>query len=337
MNKIYEIDEKDNNYPQSLKKVCKTKPKIYAMGNLNLLKNKSIAIVGSRKNTEYGEKYAAKFAYELSNFGITVVSGLAIGIDTIAHKYSMENKGHTIAVLGSGLKKIYPPENKELFYNILKNDGCVISKEEPGEGVDLSRFPKRNEIISGISNGVLVIEARKYSGSGITAKYGFKQNKPVFCVPNKLDETTGVGTNNLIKKGAKLITNVNEILETIGEGKTRELNFKFDIKETKKEKITKSIDEQYMPIYEMLQKKPIEINELARKSNKSIIEIEQKITIMEIEGLIEILPRKYCKNKGVICIINNLKENTEKILPQNIYKKMGTLFWRETLIAIWEK
>lgn len=340
INKIYEIEQNDSNYPQNLNNVLKTKPKIYAMGNLELLNNRSIiAIVGSRKNTEYGARYAAEFAYKLSSVGVTIISGLAIGIDTIAHKYSMKNKGHTIAVLGSGLRKIYPAENKDLFYEILENGGCVVSKEKPDEEADLSKFPKRNEIIAGISCGIVVVEARARSGSQITAKYGMKQNKPIFCIPNRLNEKTGVGTNNLIKNGAKLVTNVNDILETIKEEKIEDKKFNFELEEKIREEIdsmanknaecivknklenrikTLEIDKKYLFLYEILKEKPMEINEFARRTNKTIVEIEQDITIMEIENLVEITPRKHCKNKGVICIINNQKENMEKILHQNI-------------------
>ena len=133
--------------------------------------NISLAIVGSRKCTSYGIKYAKKFASEISKNNITVVSGLAIGIDTIAHEFSKDSIGRTIAVVGCGLDHIYPKENEELFKQILENGGCIISEHPSGTKVDTKNFPKRNRIISGISMGVLVIEAAYKSGSTITARH----------------------------------------------------------------------------------------------------------------------------------------------------------------------
>lgn len=253
------------------------------------MNNKSIAIVGSRVSTKYGEYYAAKFAEEISKKGITIVSGLAKGIDTIAHQNSKQEKGRTIAVLGCGFNHIYPKENEELFKQIVEDNGCVISQYSPDTDIDLKEIPFRNRIISALSEGVLVVEARYRSGSGITAKYAFEQDKKVFCLPNQIGVTTGVGTNNLIKEGAMLVTNSNEILTQIGE------NVEEDIEEN--EKIELKIPDDYKEIYGKLQEGKIEINELARFSNKMIAQINQKLTLMELDGLIEILPGNIVKIK----------------------------------------
>lgn len=289
--KIYEIDETDKNYPQALLQIKNNPKKIYAMGNIKLLQNKALAIVGTRDNTTYGEEYTKRIAKKISQAGITVVSGLAIGIDSIAHRYSMQNKGRTIAVIGSGFHHIYPEENKELFNEILQNKGCIVSEYSPNERVKMSHFPTRNRIIAGLSKGVLVIEAKYRSGSSITARYAFEQQKPAFCLPNQVGIKTGVGTNNLIKTGAKLITNINEILFEIGEEQIIEQ----DVEEENNKTI--KVEKEYAALYQMLKKGPMTNNELAKDLKESIVEINQKLTIMEIEGLIETLPGNKVKRK----------------------------------------
>ena len=289
INKIYEINETNKLYPKKLLKIKDRPNKIYAVGNIELLNNKSIAIVGSRLSTVYGERYAVKFAKEISKAGITIVSGLAKGIDTIAHENSKQEKGKTIAVIGCGFNHIYPKENEELFNKIIENDGCVISQYSPNTDINLKEIPFRNRIISALSEGVLVVEARYRSGSGITAKYAFEQNKKVFCLPNQIGVTTGVGTNNLIKEGAILVTNPNEILTQIGENVEKDPQ--------KDEKIELKVPDEYKEIYEKLEEGKIEINELSRILNKTIAQINQKLTLMELEGLIEILPGNIVKIK----------------------------------------
>lgn len=282
INKIYEINETDRLYPKKLLQIKDRPNKIYVVGNIELLNNKSIAIVGSRISTTYGEYYAAKFAKEISKKGITIISGLAKGIDTVAHQNSKQEKGRTIAVLGCGFNHVYPKENEELFNEIIENGGCIVSQYSPNTDINLKEVPFRNRIISALSDGVLIVEARYRSGSGVTAKYAFEQNKKVFCLPNQVGVTTGVGTNNLIKKGAILVTNPNEILTQIGE------NVEKDTEENEKTEF--KIPNEYKEIYEKLEEGKIGINELARSLNQTIIQINQKLTLMELEGLIEMLP-----------------------------------------------
>lgn len=282
INKIYEINETDELYPKKLLQIKDRPNKIYAVGNIELLNNKSIAIVGSRISTTYGEYYAAKFAKEISKKGITIISGLAKGIDTVAHQNSKQEKGKTIAVLGCGFNHVYPKENEELFNEIIEDGGCIVSQYSPDTDINLKEVPFRNRIISALSEGVLIVEARHRSGSGVTAKYAFEQNKKVFCLPNQIGVTTGVGTNNLIKVGAILVTKSNEILTQIGE------NVEKDTEENEKTKL--KIPDEYKEIYEKLEEGKIGTNELARSLNQTIVQINQKLTLMELEGLIEMLP-----------------------------------------------
>lgn len=282
INKIYEINETDRLYPKKLLQIKDRPNKIYVVGNIELLNNKSIAIVGSRISSTYGEYYAAKFAKEISKKGITIISGLAKGIDTVAHQNSKQEKGRTIAVLGCGFNHVYPKENEELFNEIIEDGGCIVSQYSPNTDINLKEVPFRNRIISALSEGVLIVEARHRSGSGVTAKYAFEQNKKVFCLPNQIGVTTGVGTNNLIKEGAILVTNPNEILTQIGE------NVEKDTEENEKTEF--KIQNEYKEIYEKLEEGKIGINELARSLNQTIVQINQKLTLMELEGLIEMLP-----------------------------------------------
>lgn len=322
--KIYEIEETDNLYPKQLLKIKKHPQKLYVTGNPQILNNKCLAIVGTRDSTEYGKYYAKEFAKEISRLGITVVSGLAIGIDSVCHQSSMSELGKTIAVIGSGLNNIYPEENIELAKQIIKNGGAIISEYPPDTEADVSKFPIRNRIIAGLSKGVLVIEAKFRSGSSNTATHAFSQDKKVFCIPERLGEKTGVGTNNLIKKGAYLVTNVNEILKELQEDlystnkierfkenftkyidcKTKNFNDK-RVKETKvnckqeasvKEK-RENIDAKYQPICNLLEKKPMDKNEISRILDINISDLNTRLTMMEIEGYIESMPGNYIKIK----------------------------------------
>ena len=266
---MQEIKIEDKLYPNELRKIKSPPNKIYIKGNLELLKNVSIAIVGSRECTSYGFRQAYEFSKELSKNNICIISGLAEGIDTAAHLGAMHQIGKTIAVIGSGFNYIYPEENKILLESIIKNDGLVITEYSLNEEPKPTNFPKRNRIMSGLSKGILIVEAKNRSGTLITAKFANEQNKKVFCIPNNIDSKNSIGTNNLINQGAKLVINVNDILQEIIEEET---------------------NEEYKCIYSILNSYPMNINEIAKKANLSIAETNQIITMLEIEGLIEKLP-----------------------------------------------
>ena len=271
----------DKEYPQRLLKIKDYPKQLYVEGNIELLNKNSIAIVGSRLHSKYGEEYATIFANELSKNGITVISGLAKGIDTIAHKESKDYLGNTIAVIGSGFNHIYPKENEKLFKEIIEGNGCIISEYEPNQEIDNTKFPERNRIISGIALGVLVIEAKFRSGSEITATYAMKQGKKVFCIPRNIGEKNGVGTNNLIKKGAKLVTSPNEIMDELEINYNKEENIEIEHKEVK---------EEYLKVYNYIENIPININELIKKCGLNISEINRILTMLELEGNIKTLP-----------------------------------------------
>ena len=213
--KIEAICVHDKAYPQILKNIYDFPKKLYIKGNKAILNNTSIAIVGCRENTKYGEKVAKSFAYHLAKNNIVIISGLARGIDSYAHIGAIYAKGKTIAVLGNGLDITYPKENKILADKIIEYGGCLISEYPIGTEPSKMNFPARNRIISGMSQGVVVVEAKERSGSLITADFALEQGKNVFAVPGPITIQTSVGTNELIKQGAIPVTNYRDILREI--------------------------------------------------------------------------------------------------------------------------
>lgn len=203
----------DKSYPKKLRNIYDPPLVLYAKGNINLLNRLGIAIVGCRLSTNYGNNISTQFSYILSKYNINVISGLARGIDASSHKGAIKANGNTIAVVGSGLDIIYPYENKYLFTEIIEKGGLIISEYVPGTKPISKNFPQRNRIISGISNGVLVVEAKEKSGSLITAEFALEQGREVYAVPGNINSMNSVGTNELIKQGAKMVTSVSEILE----------------------------------------------------------------------------------------------------------------------------
>lgn len=212
-NNIELITIEDKEYPDKLKLIYDPPIVLYIKGNKKILNEKSVAIVGCRLCTKYGENIAKKLAYNLSLNNINVISGLARGIDSCAHKGSLNGEGKTIAVVGCGLDRVYPEENKELFNKIINNNGAIISEYVIGTKPLAKNFPKRNRIISGLSNGVIVVEAREKSGTLITADFALEQGKEVYAVPGNITNCNSYGTNELIKQGAKSVTNIQDILE----------------------------------------------------------------------------------------------------------------------------
>ena len=277
MEDYIEININDERYPSKLKEIKNVPKRLFLRGNIELFGSNSIAIVGSRDCTSYGFYKAYEFAKELSKKGICVISGLAQGIDTAAHLGAIHQKGKTIAVLGTGLNKIYPKENENLAESIIKNDGLIISEYGLYEERKSENFPKRNRIMSGLSDGILVIEARRKSGTLITARYAREQGKKVFSLPGNIDIINSSGTNELIKNGATLVTDVKDILD------------EFTI-ENKEEIIKEEVNQEYKAVYDILGKVPVHINEICKKTNKSMAEVNQIITMLEIEGLIKSLP-----------------------------------------------
>lgn len=272
--KIIDIENKD--YPNQLKLIEKPPKKLYVLGDEKILKEKSIAIIGSRNCTPYGEVEAFKFSEQLTKKGLVITSGMAIGIDSYAHKGCISQNGKTIAVLGCGFNHLYPKENTELFKKIIDTGGAVVSEYAPYIEPSSEKFRHRNRIVSGLSIATLIIEAEQRSGTTITARYTIDQGKPVFCIPNSLENNKGIGTNEMLKKGALLATNVDDIITKIEEN---------DNNISKEDNI--KIKKQYREIYDIFEEKAISINEIYKKLKLNINEINSKLLLMEMEGLIK--------------------------------------------------
>lgn len=212
--KIEEISIESKEYPEQLREIYDAPLKLYVLGNKEILNQTGVAIVGSRNATEYGKRVALQFSKDLSKNGINIISGLALGIDTCAHLGTLHQDciGKTIAVLGSGLDEIYPKQNISLARKIIHMGGCLISEYPLETKPEKMHFPQRNRIISGLSKGVLVVEASEKSGALITADFALEQGREVFAVPGNISNFTSVGTNNLIKQGAKLVASFEDIV-----------------------------------------------------------------------------------------------------------------------------
>ena len=276
---IKEIRIEDDLYPQSLRDIKNPPKKLYLLGNESLLKEKCISVIGSRLCTEKGRELAEKFAKDLSKVGMCIVSGMAKGIDTAAHIGALKTTGKTIAVLGGGFNHIFPKENEKLFFEILERGGTIISEYEENVEPTPRQFVERNRIVSGLSMGVLVIEAKYRSGTSITADFAKSQNRKVFCIAHGIDEKEGAGTNRLIKNGAKLVTCIEDI--------TNEFNINTEAltKQSKKQEII--VPKEYIPIYKFIGENPINADEICKKSNISISQVNYVLTMLELEGYIK--------------------------------------------------
>lgn len=265
------IEFNDEEFPESLRNLKKIPNRLYFQGNINILNQNGIAVIGTRECSEYGKRWCEKFVKELLEYDLVVISGMARGIDTIAHKTALKYGGKTIAVLPSGFNNIYPKENLELYEQIIANDGLIISEYMPEVEPSSNRFLERNRIVSGLSIGTLVIEAEYRSGTSVTARMTKEQGKLVFCIPGSLDNKKSIGTNRLIQNGANLVTKVEDIVENYNLKKKIKIGIKDEI-------------------LDILSDEPIDFNELLKNSNLKINEFMAKITMLELEGYIKRLP-----------------------------------------------
>lgn len=242
------------------------------------------AIVGTRKPTSYGRQIAYKFARELAEAGFIIVSGMAMGVDAIAHQSVLDAGGKTIAVLGCGVNVIYPAVNNQLYHNIIKTGGAVISEFPPDQTVLKGLFISRNRIISGLSRGVLIAEGGEFSGALITAKYAGIQGKDVFAVPSPINSDMSRAPNLLIKQGAKLVTTVEDIYQ----------EFNMKITPRKKEDIRQNLTEIEKSVFDILVKNPKTVDDIAIELGKTVSEVLNLISVLEIQGVVEKnLEKKY--------------------------------------------
>ena len=211
-NNIDIISIQDKEYPKLLKEIYSPPLFLYIKGNKKILNNNSIAIIGCREASEYGINIAKDFSYNIANQNINIISGLAKGIDSMAHLGAVKANKNTIAVLGNGLDTIYPKENYSLAQKILNSGGAIISEYPLGTKPQKEHFPERNRIISGMSNRILVVEAKEKSGTLITVDFALEQGRDVLVIPGNIGSLNSFGTNELIKQGARLVTSWEECI-----------------------------------------------------------------------------------------------------------------------------
>ena len=269
---ITSITIESEHYPPLLRHIQNPPLLLYVRGNLEVLTNDCLAIVGTRGHTEYGNRSLQDLAGPLARAGFTIVSGLAIGIDALAHRAALKEKTPTIAVLGSGLSDeiLYPHQNVRLAHEILASGGTLISEYESATRAQLFTFPQRNRIISGMSKGVLVVEGDIKSGTMITAREAADQGRDVFALPGTIYSTKSRGTNYLIQRGAKLVTCAQDILES------------YDIYLPEIAQIQPA-NEQEASILKALVEDPLTINELIRTTNLESSQMTATLMVMELE------------------------------------------------------
>ena len=272
------INWEDNIFPENLKCIKNPSKKLFYEGDINLLNSLCFSVVGSRDLTNYGRRIEEKFVKELSLRGITIVSGMAVGADTVAHKETIKNRGKTIAVLPCGLNNIYPKENIELYKNIVNSGGLVISEYENNFEAESKRFLERNRIVSALSLGLLVVEAKHRSGTSVTVDFAKEQGKKVFAIPGRLDSKNGVGVNRMIKEGAIMVVSANDIIQEVPEFQNLSKNISIKNDFVKKE---------YRKIYSFLNDEPVSLDELCIKTNNGVQETLNLLSLMEIDDLIE--------------------------------------------------
>jgi len=279
----------DQDYPENLKNISGAPIVLYCLGSLTKEDACSVAIVGSRRASIYGLNSAFKFAAGLAQRGLTVVSGLARGIDTYAHRGALKAGGRTLAVLGSGFNRLYPPENKTLAAEIARQ-GAVISEFPLNTEPQRQNFPRRNRLISGLSLGVLVAEAAKNSGALITVDFALEQGREVFALPGKIDSFTSTGTNALIQQGAKLVTACEDILE--------ELFLPLDkIKNSSAHCLPPAenllFDKSQAKLYHCIGESAVSIDELVEKTEFDPAQLSGLLLDLRLGKLIKELPGKY--------------------------------------------
>ena len=268
----------DDNYPSFLKQISNPPMLLYCIGDIGLLCTDQIAVVGARNNSTYGKNVAKKIITELATVSnVAITSGLAYGIDTLAHHYALESNLKTIAVMGTGIDIIYPSSNRSLYHKIAR-EGLIVS--EYGFGVKPLRhnFPQRNRIISALSKGVLVIEASSKSGSLITADLALEQNKEVFAIPGSIFNSASLGCNELIKQGAKLVNNANDIIE------------EFSLNSTNKpfaEDCSADLDDKEKVIFDCINSTLTTVDQIVNQSNLSYDEVTNVLFELEMKSLVE--------------------------------------------------
>lgn len=276
----------DAEYPDLLRQISSAPIALFVIGDPSVLKTPQIAMVGSRQFSHYGAHWARYFASQLCLNGLTITSGLALGIDAISHRGALKVSGKTIAILGSGLEHISPKSNLSLAHEIIQNKGALVSEFLPNEIAKPEYFPRRNRIISGLSLGTFIVEASEKSGSLITARYAIEQNRDVFALPSDIQQATQSGTHSLIKDGAYLVTEPADILSHYANTLQWIQKSNFE-----KEQIALIHPE----VFALLTKNPMHIDLIAEKLKEPVADVTIKLVELELEGLIMLVNGGYIR------------------------------------------
>ncbi len=276
-------------YPSALTRIPDPPTVLYCLGTLTPTDQLAVAIVGSRHCTAYGRQTAHRLAMELARAGVTVVSGLARGIDAEAHKGALEAGGRTIAVCATGMNTIYPPEHVELAKSVREN-GCLLTEAPMNQQPKSGLFPQRNRIISGLSMGVILIEAGRASGALHTARHAMEQNREVFAVPGRIDSEASFGCLDLIRDGATLIRNVDDVLSTLGP-------LVAPVQRTPNESVHRpaelQLSDQQRMILNLVTTEPIPVDDVMRTAGIEASRVLSTLTILEMKRLVRRLPGNF--------------------------------------------
>jgi len=266
----------DKAYPRYLKEIADPPPVLYLKGDLQTRDQWAVAVVGTRRATAYGKQVTRQLVSDLARSGVTIVSGLARGIDGVAHQAALDAGGRTIAILGSGISQVYPPEHRRLAEQIIAN-GALLSDFAPDTPPEAGNFPRRNRIISGISLAVLVVEAGVKSGALITANYALEQGREVFAVPGNINAHASMGTNRLIRDGAPPALNANDILDA--------LNMTM-VDEQVATQLALPATHEEAQLLQLLSAHPCHVDELSRSAALPVAQVTSALTMMELKGLV---------------------------------------------------
>lgn len=265
-------------YPELLREIPAAPPLIFVRGQLEPVDRWAVAVVGTRRLTAYGRQVTRDLVAGLAQNGITVVSGLARGIDGVAHRTALNEGGRTIAVMASGIDKIYPPDHRDLAHEIVAGRGAIITDYPFGAEPESNHFPARNRLISGLSLGVVVIEAGEKSGALITTRFALEQNREVFAVPGNINSPVSIGTNRLIQQGGKLVMRVEDILE--------ELNLKMVADQAIAQVLLPESAEE-AALISQLSSQPLHVDDLGRLTGMPSSLVSSTLTMMELKGMVQ--------------------------------------------------
>ena len=287
------ITQESPSYPKQLREIHAPPIVLYVWGELEERDHHAIGIIGARRTTHYGTESAKKLAYQLAYAGLTVVSGLARGIDTAAHQGALAAKGRTIAVIGSGLSKLYPPENQALADKIRDGNGAIVSEFSMEIEPDRQTFPMRNRIIAGWSHGILVVEAGLNSGALITAAQALDQGRSVYAVPGHINAPSAMGSNRLIQQGAKLVMDANDILDDL----------QILLPETKPSAEAAArplppLSDEERRVYDAIEETETPIDQIALKCDLPSGTVSSTLLGLELKRLVKQLPGKYFVKLG---------------------------------------